>query len=156
MSNFKHTPEQLREAVKDSFSIAEVLRKLELNPYGSNYSTIQKRFKEHDIDISHFTGQGYAKGKTYPPRPVIAMTDILSGNVQYVNSNRLRLRLISEGIFQHKCYNCNLTEWLGDPIPLELEHIDGNHANNKLENLTLLCPNCHTKTLTYRGKNKNK
>ena len=55
----------------------------------------------------------------------------------------------------HKCESCNLTDWLGEPIPLELEHCDGDNKNNVKENLLLLCPNCHAKTTFYRGRNMN-
>src|SRR5690606_13629811 len=72
------------------------------------------------------------------------------------NSHRLRKRLISEGLFEARCNKCERTEWNGLPIPLELEHIDGNNGNNLLENLKLLCPNCHAQTETYRGKNKGR
>lgn len=55
----------------------------------------------------------------------------------------------------HKCETCSNTEWMGNPIPLELEHTDGNNRNNIKSNLKLLCPNCHAFTDFYRGKNKN-
>jgi hypothetical protein len=55
----------------------------------------------------------------------------------------------------HRCECCNNTEWLGKPITIELEHIDGNNKNNAKENLKLLCPNCHSQTETWRGKNIN-
>lgn len=54
----------------------------------------------------------------------------------------------------HICANCQLTEWQGAAIPLELEHVDGNSANNAANNLKMLCPNCHAQTLTYKSKNK--
>ena len=66
---------------------------------------------------------------------------------------KLKNMLLRDGVFQPVCSSCNSAEWLGKPIPLELEHIDGNCRNNTLENLTLLCPNCHAFTSTYRGKN---
>ena len=69
----------------------------------------------------------------------------------------LKKRLIKEKGFEHKCYKCNLTEWQGKTIPIELEHINGIHSDNRIENITFLCCNCHALTDTYKGKNiKNK
>jgi 5-methylcytosine-specific restriction endonuclease McrA len=68
----------------------------------------------------------------------------------------LRLRLIREGLLESKRNRCQLTQWNGLPIPLELEHKNGIHTDNSIENLELLCPNCHAQTLTCRGKNKKK
>lgn len=77
-------------------------------------------------------------------------------NSKDIQSNKVRKKLITEGYKEHKCESCGLTEWLNEPIPLELHHIDGNHMNNVLENYKLLCPNCHAKTDSYRGKNCSK
>lgn len=74
----------------------------------------------------------------------------------YHQTYRLKQQLIDSEIFQRKCNNCNNTEWLNAPIPLELDHISGDRFDNRLENLRLLCPNCHAQTDTYRGKNKKK
>jgi Zn finger protein HypA/HybF involved in hydrogenase expression len=71
-------------------------------------------------------------------------------------SNKLRIRLIKEGYFEHKCYTCNLAIWNELPIPLELEHKNGINSDHRLENLTLICPNCHAQTITYRGKNRGR
>ena|SRR5882672_2557929 len=56
----------------------------------------------------------------------------------------------------YKCSECSLSEWRGKKLSLELEHKDGNHQNNEPENVCLLCPNCHSQTPTFRGKNKGK
>lgn len=56
----------------------------------------------------------------------------------------------------HKCETCGLSEWMGSKIPLEMDHMDGNHKNNSLSNLRLLCPNCHAQTDTWKSKNKGK
>ena len=66
------------------------------------------------------------------------------------------IKLLKEGYKEHKCENCGLTEWQGQPIPLEVHHKDGNRHNNTLENFQLLCPNCHALTDSYRGKNSKK
>ncbi len=74
-------------------------------------------------------------------------------NIQPIQSYKLKSRLFKEELKQKQCESCKLTEWLGKPIPLELDHIDGNNSNNSLNNLRILCPNCHALTPTYRGKN---
>ncbi|MEK6860481.1 MAG: hypothetical protein AABY07_00785 [Nanoarchaeota archaeon] len=146
----KYTKEQLIEAVANSTSIRQTLFKLDVIPAGGNYQVIKNYIKNLSLDTSHFKGMGWCKGMIFgEKRPV---EDYLSNNFQ-INSHRLRKRLIKEEIFQPICSSCNLSEWLSKPIPLELDHIDGNHQNNNLVNLRLLCPNCHAQTPTYRGKN---
>lgn len=66
------------------------------------------------------------------------------------------MRLFEEGLKEKKCEICSITEWMGQPAPLELDHIDGEHYNNEFENLRILCPNCHALTPTNSGKNRNK
>lgn len=146
------TLDQFVKVVKNNYSVASCLSSLNLSPTGANYKGFYKFQKENNIDISHFTGQGHLKGKTHCYNK-IPLSDILVKDYSY-SSNKLRKRLISEGLKDHKCECCGLSEWLGEPIPLELDHIDGDHYNNTLENLKILCPNCHSKTPTYRGRNK--
>jgi len=146
----KYSENQLRNAVKESESIRSVLSKLNLKQAGGNYRTFNKAVAYLDLDISHFKGQGWNKGQNFgPKRP---LSDYLDKGIP-IQSSKLRKRLIQEDIFCHKCYRCNLTEWQEHPIPLELDHINGEHLDNRLENLRLLCPNCHAQTPTYRGKN---
>src|ERR1035437_535468 len=78
------------------------------------------------------------------------------GTTNYIGSHTLKLKLIEDGIKEYKCENCNLIEWMGDVIPIELHHIDGNRNNNSLYNLQILCPNCHSKTSNNSGKGKIK
>ena len=144
---------KLPDAVKDSFSIRQVLQKLGLRPAGGNYIQVQKAIEGLNLDTSHFKGQGWNKGNTYQPkRPLSAYLS----NEFPIQSHALRLRLLSEKVFPHQCNKCSRTEWNGESIPLELEHKNGNHSDNTLSNLELLCPNCHAQTATYRGKNKGR
>lgn len=146
--------EQFKKAVEESYSIAQALTKLGLAPRGGNYRVFKKFEKLYNVDTSHFTGQGHLKGKSHNCK-LIPLSEILVKDCEY-SSNKLRKRLITEGLKKHRCECCELNEWLGEPIPLELDHIDGDHYNNQLENLKVLCPNCHAKTPTYRGKNKKR
>jgi len=148
----KYTEEQLVKAVKKSFSLAQALKQLGLVPCGGNYLVLKKAIAHFNLDISHFTGQLWNKGKRIGERQ--PLEKYLNNEIRIL-SFKLKRRLISEGIFQKKCSNCNRQNWLGKPIPLELDHIDGNPLDNNLSNLRLLCPNCHALTPTYRGKNIN-
>jgi hypothetical protein len=84
---------------------------------------------------------------------VIPLEDIFSGKKPYKNSYRLARRLVEEGYKMWKCECCGLTEWDGDPIPLQLHHDNGDKEDNSLINLKLLCPNCHALTDNYCGRN---
>ena len=151
--NRSYTDEDLVKAIHESHSLADTLRKLGLRPAGGNYTLLKRKIEELELDTSHFRGQGWSKGKKQTHVTRQSLDKILIENSTYKNSNSLRKRLINEGVFEHVCVNCELDTWLDQPIPLELDHINGNNRDNRLENLRLLCPNCHALTATYRGKN---
>ena len=158
MRKTKHTYtiQQLLDAVNESKSYSNVLKLLNLNASGNAYAILKRQITMQKIDISHFTGSGWLKGTSGRIKAAnkISLADILEGKHPQYQSHKLRLRLIEERYFEHKCYKCEGTTWLGLPIPIQLEHIDGNNENNKLENLTILCPNCHSMTATFAGRNK--
>lgn len=147
---------QLRQAIVSNFSVAGVLRQLGLKPAGGNYKTINREISDLNLDISHFTGQGWSVGRIEPPKPARSLEEILVKNSPQRSSSHLRRRLIKEGIFKPLCNSCGLEEWLDKSIPLELEHINGDSGDNRINNLCLLCPNCHAFTPTYRGRNIGK
>lgn len=149
----KYTENDFIQAVKNSTSIRQVLNKLNLKEAGGNYVTCKKLIKKLELNTDHFSGQAWNKGRKNGPKRNI---NVYLNNQYPIQSHKLRLRLLKEKIFEHKCYNCGLSEWLNQPIPLELEHKNGNHQDNTIDNLTLLCPNCHAQTSTYRGRNISK
>lgn len=138
--------QELEQIVKESSSYADVCRALEVSPRGSNYARVKKLIK--DLDISHFNKGAWNKGRkiksaSYQKAPI---QQILIENSPHTNSGKLRIRLIKEGLKENKCEVCGCTE------SLELHHINGNHQDNRLENLQILCANCHRKTDNFRGK----
>jgi HNH endonuclease len=149
----KWTDADLQRAVAEANSIAGVLRKLGLQPAGGNYENVRRNLKQLALDVSHWTGQGHLRGKRGLHRPRLPLAQLLRHGSGY-HSNKLRRRLIAEGVLEPRCSACGLERWLAEPIPLELDHIDGDRENNELSNLRLVCPNCHAFTPTYRGKNK--
>lgn len=133
-----YTDEQLLEKIKKVYSIAALLRELELAPAGGNYETIKKLLNRLNPDTSHWTGQGWSIGLKH------------KNNNEYSRASNLKQHIIDER--GYKCESCSLTTWLNKSITLELEHIDGDRFNNDDSNLKLLCPNCHSQTKTWRRK----
>lgn len=145
---YKHTEQELREAVEGSSSLRQVMLKLGIAAEGGNYRTVKERIQVLRIDTGHFTGQSWSKGKRIGPRR--AIEELFSR--RRVSSDKLRQRIIKAGLHNHSCDICGGEVWMGQPIPLHLHHVDGDHSNNSLNNLQILCPNCHSQTETYCRK----
>jgi 5-methylcytosine-specific restriction endonuclease McrA len=79
-------------------------------------------------------------------------TYLVKGRSQ-TNRHHLKLRLIADGYKEHMCERCGLREWREQPVPLSLHHVNGDGSDNRLENLELLCANCHAQTDTFGAKN---
>ncbi|PIT98284.1 MAG: hypothetical protein COT71_01525 [Candidatus Andersenbacteria bacterium CG10_big_fil_rev_8_21_14_0_10_54_11] len=148
------TVEQLEEAVKQSFSFRQVIEKLGLIPAGGNYAQLHKYIKEHGFDTSHFKGKAWNKGLTGIGKPIVPLEKILVRNYPF-QSYMLKLRLLTAKLKPRHCEQCGWEKISEDGrLPLELHHVNGNSADNRLENLMILCPNCHSLTSTYRGRNR--
>lgn len=149
-----YSDNQLIEAVNDSISYAQVLKKLNLKPAGGNYKRLKHNIERLNLDISHFKGQAWNKGIKYKNfSKSQSLETILVENSTYRSTSSLKLRLLTENLKEAKCECCGNAEWMGKPIALELHHINGISSDLRLENLQILCPNCHAQTDNYRGKN---
>lgn len=145
--------EQFTNAVLTSTSYAEVIRKLGLKVAGSNYDTVKRTIKELNLDISHMKGFAWNKGIHYTLKQSKPLSEILIEHSSYISTFNLKNRLFKEKIKDRKCEKCGLKTWQGYNIPLELHHKNGIKDDLRLENLQILCPNCHALTDNHRGKN---
>ena len=150
------TIEQLKEAVQNSTRFRQVLKKLSLREAGGNYFQLQKYIKELGLDTSHFKGPGWSRGLHFGFKPKIPLKEILVQN-SYFQSYKLKNRLFRDGFKTPHCVECGWAKRSEDGrMPLEIDHINGDVHDNRLENLRILCPNCHSLKPTHRGRNQKK
>ncbi len=148
------TDERLIAIVKESRSVRMVIMKLGLIPAGGNYAQVNARIKELSLSTQHFTGKGWNQGLQFVPLPPTPLEEILVKNRRH-QSHSLKKRLFAAKLKLPACELCGWAEKSVDGrIPVELDHINGDHLDNRIENLRILCPNCHSLQLTHRGKNK--
>lgn len=133
--------------IKDSFSLREVCLKAGIVVTTGNYDTLKRIIKEENIDISHFKRQN-VNNQTHHE------IDYFLQKGSNIGSFKLKNKLFDNGLKERKCECCGGTEWMGKPINLQLHHINGDNKDNRLENLQILCPNCHSYTDNYCGKNQ--
>lgn len=137
--------ERIKEVIPQCINFTEVLEMLSIPRQGNNSNTLKRLLDENNIDYSHFTGRARVYNNTST-----SINEYLSNRVK-ITSGKLRIKLLAEGLKENKCEICGITKWHGKPIVCQLHHIDGNNQNNNLENLQILCPNCHSQTENYCG-----
>lgn len=146
--------QELKSAVKNSKSIAEALKTMNMSISTGNYRGFHRSVKKFHIDTSHFLGQAHLQGKVRNIKTTQPLDQVLVKNSSYCNIAHLKKRLIRDGLLVYKCYGCGINSWKGRELSLQLDHINGVHDDHRIENLRLLCPNCHSQTSTFSGKNK--
>lgn len=134
------TRELLEPIVQNSLSYAECLRKMGLKAVGGNYRNLVLNIDKFSLDTSHMLHQAHNKGKEF-----VSFEDL-------TKTSSIKIRLLKER--GHICECCGLSEWMAEPIPLELEHINGDNRDNSKGNLKLLCCNCHAQTPTWRNRKR--
>lgn len=134
----EYTNEQFLEHVKHVKSLSALLRMLNLRPAGGNFANAKRLLQKLNANTNHWTGQAWSKGEQ------------LKDWSEYTKSIHLKPHLIK--LRGHACEKCKLERWLEDQIPLETHHLDGDRTNNKLDNLQLLCLNCHHQTKHFRNR----
>lgn len=145
----RHTERELRKAAAVSKSVAEVVRRLGLNPVGGNQAYIGRRLVELGVEVSHFSAAGRRDVRS--GGPLLSLGRAEHGRVP---GERLRRALIRAGV-PDACAECGTGPvWHGKPLRLEVDHVNGDWWDNRRANLRLLCPNCHAVTDTYRGRKR--
>ena len=135
----------------DKFTDDELLEQYNVMP---NLSKLSHHFNVPDVTVWRRAKKLGLTFKIGGERKKIDLIEILDGKHPTYQTLKLKNRLLKENILENKCSICGIDEWQGKQISLQLDHIDGDNHNHRLENLRLVCPNCHSQTDTYCGKNK--
>lgn len=150
------TEKELKDAVRSSVSVRQVIKKLRLIPAGGNYKQVKRYIELYHIPTNHFTGRSWNKGMRGIGSPRKKLSEILVLESDF-QSYKLKKRLLRAGIKKEACELCGWSKRSVDGrIPVELDHVNGNRMDNRLENLRIVCPNCHSLQLTHRSLNRKK
>lgn len=159
----KYNKEILEVLVKECTNLSEMVRKLNNTEraHGSLVAYLKNKLVENNIDFSHFNGKTWCTGKNNPTgiahTKEYFITNFLKKDGATISTSNLKKKLIKFGLKDNVCEKCgNNGEWNGESITLQIHHVDGNNKNNEISNLNILCPNCHSQTNTFTGKNNRK
>jgi hypothetical protein len=155
------TRQQLEPLVRECTSVAGVLLRLGLPQQGRPHRDVKAKLAALELDTQHFRGAGWSRGETRATHPSVDRAflkrtrpdeEVFVENAPPTNGSKIVKRLLRRGV-PYGCALCGIYEWRGNRLVLHLDHINGVNNDNRLTNLRLLCPNCHSQTDTYGRRN---
>jgi hypothetical protein len=155
MARYKYSPEILADAAARSASIAGVLRVLGLRLSGGSHAHISRQLKKFGVDTSHFTQQAHNRGRSSPVRKTAEQLLVqLPADARRTPGTQLKRAMQDIGIAE-SCARCGVGDtWRGNRLTLHVDHVNGDFLDNRPHNLRPLCPNCHSQTPTFAGRNR--
>jgi len=152
----KYKKENFSKLVKESKSFTELREKLNICRTGSSNETIKKYIHTYNLDTTHFDSFKDHLNNLRKNN-IQSLESILIKGSTYLNNTYLKIRLVKNNLLEYKCSICNNRGvWQDKKMALQLDHINGINNDNRIENLRFLCPNCHSQTNTFSGKNNSK
>jgi len=146
---------EMQELLNKSSSFVEVLKALNLEAYSGNHRTLKERIKLDSLNVEILVEKRKENIRKLSIKKKIPLSEIMVENSNY-GTNHLKSRILEEGLLKYLCEKCgNNGSWEGARLVLQLEHKNGSSKDHRLENLCFLCPNCHSQTATYAGKNSS-
>jgi hypothetical protein len=153
--NIKITKEMIEGVIKECYSYRDLLRKLNRKPTGGSISNIRRRCEAFDIDTTHLKGKKWARGRPSKKRLIASDILVLKKMEDGRQNHKLLKRALLESGVEYKCFICGIFEWLGKPLGLEIDHINGLYWDHQKHNLRFLCPHCHSQTVNYGNKKRH-
>lgn len=140
---------ELENMIKNSITYSEVMKKLGYTcNRGSSFQGLKRYIKSNNIDTSHLKGKSHGTSNNTK----YTLDEILIEDSKYSNLTKLKKRIIQANLIEYKCSSCGINSWNGKPLTLQLHHINFDNRDNRIENLTFLCPNCHSLTENFCRK----
>jgi hypothetical protein len=151
---FEWSDDQVRDACRGARSVRQVMARLGLDPDRKlGRRAVERHMRQIGLEPRSLAGQGWGRGTVQPARYREPLSAILVEGRAVSSTASLEKRLVEVGLLAWRCALCGLDSWRERPLALQLDHINGDRWDNRRENLRLLCPNCHSQTDTFAGRN---